>query len=103
MQIVDTLEVDALSPVDRDEVGTVGQILCDRGYIGEVNMGRDRKAVLKLYPCYDADFWTLDYDEFLEALVKARERAFPPWILRIFQGVDGRRDLLLPTAAVKLM
>ena len=79
MKIGETLEVDMLSPVDRDEVGSVGQVLhSGRGYVCEVSIGRDGKAVLELYSCYDADFWVLDYDEFLEALVKARERATPP-------------------------
>ena len=79
MQIGDTLRVDTLSPIDRDDVGSVGEVLCsDRGFVCEVSVRRDEKAVLKLYPCYDADYWTLDYEEFLEALVKARERATPP-------------------------
>ena len=79
MRIGDTLEVQTLSPVDRDEVGAVGQILLpNRGFVGEVTIGRDGKATLELYSCYDADFWTLDYEEFLTALKEARGRATPP-------------------------
>lgn len=79
MRIGDTLEVITFYPVDRDEVGAVGEVLCSgRGYVCEVTIGRDGKATLELYSCDDADFWTLDYEEFLTALKEARGRATPP-------------------------
>ena len=76
MSVGDTLKVDIASVPDREEL--VGEVLCSRGYICQVFVEKDGKAVLKLYPCYDADFWTLDYEEFLAALVKAREGATNP-------------------------
>ena len=77
MSVEDTLKVDIASVPDRE--GLVGEVLCSgRGYICQVFVGRDGKAVLNLYPCYDADYWVLDYEEFLAALVKAREGATNP-------------------------
>ena len=77
MSVGDTLKVDIASVPYQE--GLVGEVLCSgRGYICQVSEARDGKAVLKLYPCYDADFWILDYEEFLAALVKAREGATNP-------------------------
>ena len=78
MKIVDPLEVQTLYPVERDEVGAVGQVLSDRGFICEVTIRRDGKALLEVYSCYDEDFWVLDYENFVAALVEARKRATPP-------------------------
>ena len=75
-KIGDKLEVITASLCDRE--GLVGEVRSDRKYICEVSIGRDGKATLELYSCEDADFWTLDYEEFLTALKEARECATPP-------------------------
>ena len=104
MRVGDTLEVVTLFPVDRDEVGAVGEVwsvVPGGECVCEVTIRRDWKTVLEVYPRRDGECWVLDYEDFVTALVKARECATPPLILKIFQGADGHRTLSSTNPASK--
>jgi len=61
--------VELISPPDRERLAA--SVMVDGEQLAEINQERDRPT-LELYPRRDGQFWVLDYEEAMAALVRAK-------------------------------